>query len=202
MDISDVIPVEPISQLFDIPQQYRWAIVLSIFVLGYPLFKIVNKKGHLRGLYIDDIDKIALIMGLGFIWLFRSLLISWWILAYILAIINKDVENGIYAVYPLSLGIFSSIILIFDILFIKDPSYNFIEFLKRKPKKSKEMPIGYTIYGLALALMVPMLVASFFEGAYCFKGIIITLFLIISCYLPWSYLLLRGFRKITVEKSF
>lgn len=121
MYLTDLIPINQISEIFDIPEFYRWLILFIILLIGYISLKYFHKFHELEK-KITTIDETFLIAIFGSIFLFKSIYIGLWL--YI-AYISITISNNLLFLIPLFIiviFVFTSSVmgLIIDIISIKD----------------------------------------------------------------------------------
>jgi len=44
MDLADIIPINPIAEVLNIPEEYRWLLLFLILIIGYISLKYLKKN--------------------------------------------------------------------------------------------------------------------------------------------------------------
>lgn len=121
MNLTDLIPINQISEIFDIPEFYRWLILFIILLIGYISLKYFQKFHKLEN-KINTIDETFLIAIFGSIFLFKLIYMGLWLF---IAYISITTSNNLLFLIPLLLIVIyiltSSVIgLIIDIVSIRE----------------------------------------------------------------------------------
>ena len=82
MDITDFIPINPIAEMFDIPNEIRWIMFFSIFIVGFISFKYFEKSYNIQN-NIHSIDMLFLITIFGLFIILKSFFIVFFTLGVV-----------------------------------------------------------------------------------------------------------------------
>ena len=71
MDLPDIIPINQIGEMLDIPEIFQWFLFFIILIIGYISLKYFKNTYKKVGSKLNSIDELFLISAFGLLYLFK-----------------------------------------------------------------------------------------------------------------------------------
>lgn len=189
MDISDIIPINPLAEMFDIPDGIRWLIFFLIFLFGYVSLKYFEKSIKINK-KLNSIDMIFLITFFGLVILLKIFFIFFFSLGMILVPFSGTLD-----LTSIIIGLIFFIFII--ILCIQLFRVDILSIINKNKEYDKNKRIGWLVFSVFLTSIFVLVTVNLWKVSPNFAKFTY-LMLIIGCFItlnPTIYYFLNWYKK-------